>query len=115
MSDSYSECIFCDIIQGKKPSKQVYEDELVVAFWDANPAAALHILIVPREHIPTLNDIPPDNKILAHLGQVASRIAADFGVAEPGYRFVINVNPGGGQMVFHLHAHLVSRTWREPG
>jgi histidine triad (HIT) family protein len=115
MSDPNPQCVFCDIIQGKLPAKHVYSDDLVVAFWDAHPAAALHILLVPRAHIPTFNDIASDNNILTHLGQVARRIAEDFGVAESGYRFVINVNRGGGQMVFHLHAHLVSRTWREPG
>jgi len=115
MSDSSSHCIFCDIVQGKRSANHVYEDDLVVAFWDAHPAAPLHILIVPREHIPTLNDVPAGNNILAHIGKVATRIAEDFGVAQPGYRFFINVNSGGGQVIFHLHAHLVSRNWREPG
>jgi histidine triad (HIT) family protein len=88
----------------------VYEDDLVVAFWDAKPVAPVHILIVPREHIPTLNDIPRENQILTHIGQVAATIAGEFGVAKAGYRFFINVNRGGGQVIFHLHAHLVSRS-----
>lgn len=102
-------CPFCDIINGKIPAEKVHEDELCVAFWDAKPARPIHILIVPREHIPTLNDIPPDNCILAHVGRVAAKIAEDFGVAESGYRVFINVNRGGGQVVFHLHVHLLAR------
>jgi histidine triad (HIT) family protein len=102
-------CPFCEIVEGKIPSEKVYEDELVIAFWDAHPARPIHILIVPREHIPTLNDIPPDNHILAHVGRVAAKIAADFGVADSGYRVFINVNRGGGQVVFHLHVHLIAR------
>jgi histidine triad (HIT) family protein len=115
MTDSASQCIFCDIINGKRPAKHVYEDELAVAFWDANPAAPIHILIVPREHIPTLNDIPEDNQILAHIGRVARRIAEQLGVAQSGYRVFINVNRDGGQVIFHLHVHLVVRSRRDPG
>lgn len=115
MTNSASQCIFCDIVNGKRPAKQVFEDERVVAFWDANPAAPIHILIVPREHIPTLNDVPPDNDILAHVGQVAVRIAEQFGVAQSGYRVFVNVNSGGGQVIFHLHVHLIVRNTRDPG
>lgn len=109
MSPSTGDCIFCKIIDGIIPADKVYEDESVVAFWDANPVRPVHILIVPREHIPTLNDIPADNQILAHIGQVVTQIARDFGVAESGYRFFINVNKGGGQEIFHLHAHLIAK------
>jgi histidine triad (HIT) family protein len=87
-----------------------YEDERVVAFHDARPVAPVHILIVPRTHIPTLNDIQPNDDILAHVGQVARKIAEKFGVDQKGYRFFINVNRGGGQVVFHLHAHVVSKS-----
>lgn len=103
-------CVFCRIVDGKNPADIVYDDDRVVAFWDANPAAPLHILIVPREHISTLNDVPEDSDIIAHCGRVASKIAGMFGVAESGYRFFINVNRGGGQVIFHLHVHLVSRS-----
>ena len=103
-----SGCIFCKIIDGKVPANIVYEDEMVVAFWDANPASPIHILIVPRKHVPTLNDIPDGDPILGHIGDVAKKLAGDLGVADTGYRFFINVNRGGGQVVFHLHAHLVS-------
>ncbi len=109
MSSAIDECIFCKIIEGTIPSEKVYEDELVVAFWDANPVRPVHILIVPREHISTLNDVPAENQILAHIGQVVVKIARDFGVADSGYRFFINVNKGGGQVVFHLHAHLIAK------
>ncbi len=103
-----SDCIFCKIIEGKIPAKIVYHDDLVVAFEDANPAAPIHILIVPRKHFPTLNDVPEDSTILSHIVNVAKKIALDLGVAQTGYRFFINVNKGGGQVIFHLHAHLVS-------
>jgi len=109
MSDAGSDCIFCNIISGKIPADIVYEDERVVAFHDARPVAPVHILIVPRNHIPTLNDIQPEDMILAHVGQVARKIAEQFGVDQKGYRFSINVNRGGGQVVFHLHAHVVSK------
>jgi histidine triad (HIT) family protein len=102
------DCVFCRIIQGKVPAEKVYEDETVMAFKDANPTAAIHVLIVPKRHIPTLNDVQEGDPLLAHMGLVAKRIAEKLGVADSGYRFFINVNRGGGQVVFHLHAHLVS-------
>lgn len=108
MSESNTDCIFCNIVQGKASADRVYEDELVVGFWDANPARPIHILIVPRTHIATLNDIAEDDHILSHIGQVAAKIAGDFGVADSGYRLLINVNREGGQVIFHLHAHLMA-------
>jgi histidine triad (HIT) family protein len=103
-----TDCVFCKIVAGTVPSRKIYEDERVVAFWDANPAAPIHILIVPREHIPTLNDLPEGDNLFSHMGGVAKKIAAELGVAESGYRFFVNVNRGGGQVVFHLHAHVVA-------
>lgn len=108
MTESSKDCIFCKIVAGELPSDRVYEDERVVAFWDKNPARPIHILIVPREHIPTLNDVPRDETIISHIAAVAVRIARDFGVDESGYRFFINVNSGGGQVIFHLHAHVIA-------
>jgi len=102
------ECIFCKIIEGKVPAKKVFESDRIVAFLDANPASPVHILVVPREHVPTLNDIPDGDPILGEMATVARMIARDLGVAESGYRFFINVNRGGGQVVFHLHAHLIA-------
>ncbi len=103
-----TDCVFCKIVEGTLPSRRVYEDELVVAFWDAHPAAPIHILIVPRTHIPTLNDLTDGDQLLAHMGHVARKIAEGLGVAQSGYRFFVNVNRGGGQVVFHLHAHIVA-------
>jgi histidine triad (HIT) family protein len=108
MSDRDPSCIFCGIIEGKRPADKVYEDESVVAFRDANPASPIHILIVPRRHFATLNDVPEGDRLVAHMTEVARKIARDHGVADTGYRFIINVNRGGGQVVFHLHAHLVA-------
>jgi histidine triad (HIT) family protein len=103
-----TDCIFCKIIEGGLPAERVYEDDLVVAFQDANPVAPVHILIVPRNHVPTLNDLPEDDQILSYMGRVARKIAQQYGVADSGYHFFINVNREGGQVVFHLHAHLVA-------
>ncbi len=109
MTESVIDCIFCNIVQGRAPAEKVYEDDMLVAFWDARPVRPIHILIVPRTHIPTLNDIEPDDHILSHIGQAARKIAEQFNVAESGYRLFINVNRGGGQVVFHLHAHLIAK------
>jgi histidine triad (HIT) family protein len=103
-----NDCVFCKIIAGTLPARKVYEDDQVVAFEDARPAAPIHILVVPRQHIPTLNDVPDGDPLIAHMAQVARKIARDRGVAESGYRFFFNVNRGGGQVVFHLHAHVVA-------
>jgi histidine triad (HIT) family protein len=108
MDGSETDCIFCNIVRGKASANLVYEDEFVVGFWDANPSRPIHILIVPRTHIATLNDISEDNHILSHIGQAAAKIAADLGVADSGYRLLINVNREGGQVIFHLHAHLMA-------
>jgi histidine triad (HIT) family protein len=102
------DCVFCKIIAGDLPARMVYEDETVVAFQDAYPVAPTHILIVPREHIPTLNDVSEESGLMSHMAMVAVRIANDLGVGDSGYRFVVNVNRGGGQMVFHLHGHLMA-------
>jgi histidine triad (HIT) family protein len=101
-------CIFCKILSRELPAEIVYEDDTVVAFKDAYPVAPIHVLIVPKEHIPTLNDVSLKSGIMSHMAMVASEIAKKLGVAESGYRFVINVNKGGGQVIFHLHAHLMA-------
>jgi histidine triad (HIT) family protein len=110
MTTTDKECTFCKIIQGKLSADLVYEDELAVGFWDKNPVRPIHILIVPREHIPTLNDIPEENHVLSHIRRAARAIAEHFGVAQSGYRLFFNVNREGGQEIFHLHAHLISKT-----
>ncbi len=102
------DCVFCKIVQGRLPSRRVYEDDTVVAFHDVNPVGPIHVLIVPRVHLPTMNDLAEDDRILSHMGKAARQIARDLGVDRDGYRFYVNVGQGGGQVVFHLHAHLIA-------
>jgi histidine triad (HIT) family protein len=100
--------LFTKIINGEIPSDKVYEDNRVSAFKDINPIAPVHILIVPRKEIPTVNDIgEADKELVGHMFQVAAQIAADQGIAESGYRLLINCNADGGQEIFHLHMHLL--------
>ena len=101
-----SDCLFCKIIEGEIPCDKVYEDDDVFAFNDIHPKAPTHVLVIPKAHIPTLADV--DNPIL--LGTLMSKvnyIANDVLNLEAGYRIVINVREGGGQEVFHLHAHIL--------
>ncbi len=100
--------LFEKIIAGDLPADIVYRDDEVVAFRDINPAAPVHILIVPVKPIPTANDIDEsDAALIGRLFVVARRLAADEGIAEDGYRLIINCNEHGGQEVFHLHLHLL--------
>jgi histidine triad (HIT) family protein len=109
------DCLFCKIIEQKIPATIRYEDDLVLAFDDIAPKAPTHILIIPRKHIATLNDvIPDDNVYLSQLVQAAKRLATELDIAQDGYRFVMNCNAGAGQTVFHIHAHLLggrNMTW----
>ena len=99
--------IFTKIIQKEIPADIVYQDDHVTAFRDINPQAPVHILIVPNKEIPTVNDIAPsDEELVGKMVTAAKKIAADEGVAENGYRLLINCNRDGGQEVFHLHMHL---------
>jgi len=101
-------CLFCRIAGRSIPSKMAYEDDQVIAFHDINPVAPVHILICPRKHIATLNDVSADDAaLLAHMFEVAQKIAAQFGVAQKGYRTTFNVNAEAGQTVFHLHLHVI--------
>ncbi|MEO2069029.1 MAG: histidine triad nucleotide-binding protein [Desulfurobacteriaceae bacterium] len=101
-------CVFCKIINREIPSKIVYEDETVIAFHDINPQAPVHILIVPKEHIETVNDLEEKHeKLIGHVFTVAKKIAKEFGIAESGYRVIVNCNKDGGQEVYHLHYHLL--------
>ena len=101
--------IFGKIIRREIPADIVYEDDQVLAFRDANPQAPVHLLIVPRqEEIPTLNDASDGHKeLLGHMLLTASKLAADEGIAESGYRLIMNCNKEGGQTVYHLHLHLL--------
>jgi histidine triad (HIT) family protein len=107
MTDS-SNCLFCKIVAGKIPSTIVYQDEWLTAFRDIHPAAPTHVLIVPNQHYDTLNELQAADQALAGRLLLAVRdIAAAAGIAESGYKAVINTNRDGGQEVFHLHIHLV--------
>lgn len=100
--------VFSKIIAREIPADIVYEDDLVLAFRDIAPLAPVHILIIPKREIPTANDVgPEDEAALGRLLIVAAQIARDEGIADDGYRLIINCNAHGGQEVFHLHMHIV--------
>jgi histidine triad (HIT) family protein len=100
--------LFTKIINGEIPADIVYQDDLVTAFRDINPAASTHILIVPNKEIPTVNDLTEaDEQVAGRLLLVAKKLAAEEGIAENGYRLIVNCNKHGGQEVFHLHLHLI--------
>ncbi len=103
-----SDCIFCKIIKGDIPSTNVYKDEHVTAFRDINPVAPTHILIVPNKHIDSVDMmIADDEPLIGHLFTVAKGLAAKEGIAEGGYRLVVNTGAESGQTVFHVHLHLL--------
>lgn len=99
-------CIFCKIIKGEINCKKVYEDNSFFAFHDINPQAPVHILVIPKQHIAKLYEAQ-DTFLLGRLLQIASEIAKDEGIAESGYRIIINTNRNAGQSVEHLHLHLL--------
>jgi histidine triad (HIT) family protein len=102
------DCLFCKIIAKKLPANIIYEDSDVVAFDDINPQAPVHVLVIPRKHIPTSLDVGAgDYDIIAHLCRMAGRIAQEKGIAERGFRLVMNTNPEAGQSVYHIHLHLL--------
>ncbi|MDN6180683.1 MAG: histidine triad nucleotide-binding protein [Halomonas subglaciescola] len=102
------DCLFCKMVEREVPTEIVYEDEHVLAFNDINPQAPTHVLIIPKKHIATLNDIEPaDLETAGRLQYVAARLAKDKGFAEDGYRVVMNCNELGGQTVYHIHMHLL--------
>lgn len=106
---SAEDCIFCKIADGRIPSQFVREDEVCVAFNDLSPQAPTHILIIPREHIDSLDKADAgQSATLGHLLTTAADIARKEGFADDGYRVVINTNSDGGQTVFHLHVHLLA-------
>ena len=102
------DCIFCKIIAGDIPSEILYRDDKVIAFRDVNPVAPTHILIIPVEHLATTRDIPNENTSLTgKMVQTANQLAEMEGISENGYRLVINCGEQGGQVVGHLHMHLI--------
>jgi len=103
-----ADCLFCRIINREIPGSIVYEDDRVVAFDDINPQAPTHVLVVPRRHIPSLNDVTAeDDGIVGELVRRAAAIAKARGISAGGYRTVFNTNRDAGQTVFHIHLHLV--------
>jgi histidine triad (HIT) family protein len=110
------DCIFCKIVARQIPADIVHEDDDVVAFKDIHPQAPLHVLIIPKTHIATVNDIPEaESAVVGRMAMAARRIARDAGVADDGYRLVMNCLAGGGQTVFHIHMHLLGGKQMRPG
>ena len=108
-------CLFCKIAAKEIPAQLVHEDEICVAFRDISPKAPEHFLLIPRQHIATMNDLSDADRLtIGHLTYIASRLAIREGFAEAGYRVVMNCNADGGQSVFHLHLHILAgrqMTW----
>jgi histidine triad (HIT) family protein len=103
------DCLFCKIIAGEIPGNFVHQDETMVAFKDINPQAPLHVLIVPKAHIATINDLSPaDDALVGSLFRRAAAIAKEHGYHERGYRTVFNCQREAGQSVFHIHLHLLA-------
>ena len=103
------DCLFCKIVAGRIPAGVVHEDDDLIAFTDINPQAPLHVLIVPRRHIPTLNDLTAgDNGLIGSMFRAAAALARKHGYHERGYRTVFNCNREAGQTVFHIHLHLLA-------
>jgi histidine triad (HIT) family protein len=108
MIETMSNCIFCKIVAGESPSQMLYQDERITAFRDIQPVAPTHVLIVPNRHIARLQDMTPeDEPLVGRMFSVARQIAEAEGIAESGYRLIINNGPHGGQVVYHLHLHLI--------
>lgn len=104
-----SNCLFCRIVAGDIPAKIAYQDDDVVAFHDINPQAPLHVLVIPRKHIATINDLQADDaEIVGKLFLVAQQIATEAGYSDDGYRVVMNCGVDAGQTVFHIHLHLLA-------
>jgi histidine triad (HIT) family protein len=102
------DCLFCKIASGVIPAEVIFQDESVLAFRDINPKAPTHVLVIPRTHIPTINDIGSDDTdLIGRLYLAAKKIASDAGIAQRGYRTVMNCNAEAGQTVYHLHLHVL--------
>jgi histidine triad (HIT) family protein len=102
------DCLFCRIASRDIPSREVFSDDELYAFEDINPQAPVHVLVIPRQHVPTLNDLQPgDDALVGRMVRAAARIARDRNIAEPGYRVVLNCNAHAGQSVWHVHLHLL--------
>jgi histidine triad (HIT) family protein len=103
-----SDCLFCKIVGGQIPAKLVHQDADTVAIVDINPQAPTHLLVISRKHVPTMNDLAPeDDALVGKMFRVAAKLAQERGIAEPGWRAVMNANRDGGQTVFHIHLHVL--------
>jgi len=102
------DCLFCKIAEKQIPSNIIHEDEVVVAFEDVNPKAPHHVLIIPRQHIATVNDLTAEHKdLISHMILTAQQLASELNIADSGYRLLMNCNKDGGQDVYHIHLHLL--------
>lgn len=102
------DCIFCKIVKGEIPSKKLYEDEEVLAFYDVNPEAPVHFLVVPKKHIQSVSEINEKNAyVISHIFIVISKIAKELNIDKDGYRVISNVGDNGGQSVKHIHFHVL--------
>jgi histidine triad (HIT) family protein len=110
-----ADCLFCKIAEGKIPAKIVHQDKDTVAFEDINPQAPLHVLVIPRVHVPTMNDLEREHDaLMGKLFRVAAILAKEKGCAQSGWRAVMNANADAGQTVFHVHLHVLggrTMTW----
>lgn len=101
-------CLFCKIIAGEIPGTFLYQDDRLVVLQDVNPQAPLHALVIPRQHVATLNDLTPENEgLVGEMVRRAAAVAREHGVADSGYRAVFNCNREAGQSVFHIHLHVL--------
>lgn len=105
------DCLFCKIVEGQIPSTKVYEDDEVLAFKDINPAAPIHILVIPKKHIDCLTDLKQEDKdIIWHIHEIINKISEEQGFKENGFRVIVNCGKDAGQEVMHLHFHLIAGT-----
>jgi histidine triad (HIT) family protein len=102
------ECIFCKIVEREVPATIIYEDDEIIAFDDLHPKAPYHKLIIPKKHIATLNDLTPEDATLfGKMALVAQKLAKEYHIDQTGYRIVVNCNRDGGQIIYHIHLHLL--------
>ncbi len=104
------DCVFCKIVNGEIPSKKIYEDDLVYAFYDINPITPVHFLVIPKQHITGANEINEDNSmIVGHIFEVIAKLAKELNIDKTGYRIVNNCGEDGGQTVNHMHFHVLGK------
>ncbi|WP_352417413.1 histidine triad nucleotide-binding protein [Clostridium tertium] len=104
------DCIFCKIAEGEIPSKKLYEDEKVIAFYDISPEAPIHFLVIPKKHIKSVNELNEENaNIISHIFLVINKLVKELNIAETGYRIVNNCGKDGGQTVDHMHFHVLGQ------